>query len=208
MPADTISNHKLREKDFRLGQIHGRLQAENPFSEANIQRTVFLTQRAIIHRKRDVKTLIRILGYEVPLNKGVSRGECVDLMGYDKEHNLYIIELKKAGSSERLPEIIEQLNRYEKAVKSIIDFIEKEFEAEYFFPVRFNKTIKKMILAPRTFYDNRECLDSSVDHGYFFDKEIHDRDPGGIINIHLKKTKKCKLPYIAVQEKSVEVVLR
>jgi hypothetical protein len=80
----------LRKRDFKLGQIHGRLQAVSNKSEAHIQRTVFLSQRIKIWKKRNETTVVRIFGYEMPLKTGCTRGECIDLIGYDKDHNLYL----------------------------------------------------------------------------------------------------------------------
>jgi hypothetical protein len=179
-------NKGLREQDFKLGCLHGKLNAEDEKSEAQIQRTVFLSQRIRICRKKDVKPVIRIFGYEVPL--GYNRGRCVDLMGYDEDHNIYIIELKKKESKEKMEKVVEQINDYEKSVEKILLHIEKEFEEAYFFPVQF-KNIKKMIIAPREFYEGKKPLpnDTGIEYGYFRDKDINKRKPKDIINIHLQK---------------------
>jgi len=178
-----------RRRGFRLGQLHGKLQAENRRSEAHIQRTVFLSQKVRVWLKRDKVIDIRIFGYEMPLEVGRSRGQCVDLIGYDKEDNLYLIELKKKESGEKIPDIIEQIDRYGKMVKKILPFIEKEFREEFFLPIRFNKSIKKMILAPREFFASRkkQLTDNSVYYCHFRDKDINTRKPGKIINLILAK---------------------
>lgn len=176
----------LRKRDFKLGQIHGKLQAENDQSEAQIQRTVFLSQKIRIWRKRNEATVVRVFGYEVPLKIGCTRGECVDLMGYDKDFNLYLIELKKRESLEKIDEIIEQLDGYEEWVKEILPCIEEEFKNEYFLSLNF-KAVKKIILAPREFYASRrkDLIPGSIEYAYFGDKDINKRKPGEAINIHL-----------------------
>ncbi|MFA5118804.1 MAG: hypothetical protein WC695_08155 [Candidatus Omnitrophota bacterium] len=176
----------LRKRDFKLGQIHGRLQAENDKSEAQIQRTVFLSQKLKIWRKRNEATTVRIFGYEVPLKTGCTRGECIDLIGYDKDYNLYLIELKKKESQERIPDIIEQLNGYENSIKQILPYIKEEFKNEYFLPINF-EAVKKIILAPREFYETRkkDLIPGSIEYAYFGDRDINKRKPGEIINIHL-----------------------
>ncbi len=178
----------LRKKDYRFGQLHGKLQAGNSASEAQIQRTVFLSQKLKICRKRDEIVLVRIFGYEVPLKQSCSRGQCIDLIGYDKDHNLYLIELKKKESQERIADIIEQLNGYEESIKCILSNIEEEFKREYFLPINF-KAIKKIILAPREFYEKKkkELLSGSIEYAYFGDKDINKKEPGEAINIHLVK---------------------
>lgn len=182
---------KQRQHNFRLGQLHGKFHAEKSHSEAQIQRTVFLSQKLKIWRKRSENILVRIFGYEVPLEEGCTRGECIDLIGYDKDYNLYLIELKKKESQERIADIVEQLNGYEDSVKQILPRIEEEFKSEYFIPISF-KAVKKIILAPREFYETRkeELISDSIEYAYFGDKDINKREPGEAINIHLVKALK------------------
>ena len=176
----------LRKQDFKIGQIHGKLQAENTKSEAHIQRTVFLSQKLKLWRRRNDVTIVRIFGYEIPLKSGCTRGECLDLIGYDKDYNLYLIELKKKESQEKIADIIEQLDGYADSIKQILPRIEKEFKDEYFLPINFT-AIKKIILAPREFYQSRkkDLIPGSIEYAYFGVRDINSREPGEIINIHL-----------------------
>lgn len=182
----------LRKGDFKLGQLHGKLQAENKLSEAHIQRTVFLSQKMKLWRHRNEAIEIRVFGYEMPLKCGCTRGECVDLVGYDKDHNLYLIELKKETSSEQMGDVIAQLNGYEKVIKRILPDIEKEFKKQYFLPINF-KGIKKIILAPRGFFRQKakNLFKSNVEYCYFRDIDINNHKPGEVVNIHIAKRLKC-----------------
>lgn len=185
--ATDIVKKKLRSKNFRLGQIHGKLQAENSSSEAHIQRTVFLSQKLCLWKKRNEAVVIRIFGYEMPLKTNCTRGESIDLVGYDTNHNLYLIELKQMRSGEHMAEIIEQINYYTDAVTIILPYIEREFAEQYFLPIKF-AGIQKLILAPREFYNTlrkKEALDRSIEYAYFRDRDITKRKPGEMINIHL-----------------------
>lgn len=187
MATDVVKNKELRNQNFRLGQIHGKLQAENSSSEAHIQRTVFLSQKLCLWKKRDEAIVIRIFGYEVPLKTKCTRGECIDLIGYDKNHNLYLIELKKMKSGEHMARIIEQINDYADTVTNILPYIEREFAEQYFLPINF-AGIQKLILAPREFYNSlrkKESLDHTIEYAYFRDRDITKRKPGEMINIHL-----------------------
>lgn len=175
----------LRNKDFKLGCLHGKLQAEDESSEAHIQRTVFLSQRIRVWRTKDLAPIIRIFGYEVPL-EDYKRGRCIDLIGYDKNHNLYVIELKKKESDEPIEKVIKQINGYTDSVQKILPFIEEEFEEAFFFPIKFI-SIKKMIIAPREFYKGQKLTDKTIDYGYFRHKDITKTKPKDIINIHLQK---------------------
>jgi len=181
---------KLREKNFKLGCLHGKLQAEDKNSEAHIQRTIFLSQRIKVKRKRNSASIVRVFGYEVPLEKGKSRGRCVDLMGYDEDCNLYIIELKKKEAKDKIEDVICQINDYEKSVKEILPQIQKEFKNAFLFPIEIKfKSIKKMIIAPREFYEGKKKLltDKTIEYGHFLDKDINIREPRNIVNIHLEK---------------------
>ncbi len=183
---------KPREENFKLGQIHGKLRAENEKSEAQIQRTVFLSQRLKLWRAKDDFLIIRIFGYEIPLRTCRSRGESVDLMGYDSDHNLYLIELKKEKSSEKLEKIAAQIDKYKDAVNEICSAIEQDFEKEFFFHVRF-KDIKKIVLAPLKFYQKyqkKDLIDKDIIYAYFRDNDIDHHDPKNAISIHLVEKKK------------------
>jgi hypothetical protein len=177
----------VRKKDFRLGCLHGKLKAEDRRSEAHIQRTVFLSQRIKVWRKKDFAPIIRLFAYEMPLEKYM-RGRCIDLMGYDDNHNLYIIELKKKESGEKIERIIKQINDYAETVKIIQAYIEQEFEKAFFFPIKF-VSIKKMILASREFYAGKKFAlnDNTIDYCYFRVKDINSIEPKEFVSIHLYK---------------------
>ena len=186
---------RQREGKFKLGQLHGKFLKEDNRSEAHIRQTVFLSQRLKLWRAKNEVLAIRIFGYEVPL-EDCKRGKCVDLMGYDGEHNLYLIELKKEKSHEKLEDIASQIDKYKNAVEEIRSAIEKDFEKEFFFRVRF-KEIKKIVLAPREFYKEKERKGEAlvnrdaIEYTYFRDSDIDHHDPKNAINIHLVEKMKC-----------------
>jgi len=176
----------LREGNFKLGCIHGRITAQKKDSEADIQRNVFLSQKLKIVKSRNEEIIIRLFGYEVPLEKK-TRGKCVDLIGYDKDHNLYLIELKKDDSKEQIDKVIRQLNGYADDVEKIIEHIQEDFEKEFFYPIKFKKIIK-MIIAPKNFYTDKKLIDGSIKYyGYFRSKDIHNKPNYNITSIHLMK---------------------
>jgi hypothetical protein len=181
----------LRKGDFKLGVIHGRIKPERKDSEAKIQRNVYLCQSIKIRRSNDdrLNSFIRLFAYEMPL--GYGRNYCVDLVGYDVKHNLYLIELKKGSSSEVLSNIIKQINGYANRVAPILKDIEKDFQKTFYLPLEF-KEIKKVILAPREFYKGRKSndyKDNTIEYLYFRDKDIQERKIGRTINVHKVKFK-------------------
>ena len=189
-------NKKPRQGEFKLGQLHGKFLKEDNRSEAHIRQTIFLSQRLKLWRAKSEPLVIRIFGYEIPLKKDCKRGECVDLMGYDGEQNLYLIELKKEKSSEKLEKIATQIDKYKDAVEEIRSAIEKDFEREFFFRISF-KEIKKLVLAPRKFYKEKErkgealVYRDTIEYTYFRDSDIDHHNPKDAINIHLVEKMKC-----------------
>ena len=101
---------------------------------------------------------------------------------------IYLIELKQKDSAEKMDKVINQLNEYETLVQQILPALEKEFEKEFFYPIHF-KAIKKMVIAPREFFKGKKYLleDDTIEYGHFRDKDITDRQPKQMINIHLEK---------------------
>jgi len=94
--------------------------------------------------------VIRLFAYEVPL-ESASRGDSIDLLGYDNVRNLYIFELKNKKSTEKLSDVNKQIERYAHKLKGIKKYIEGEFNQTFFFTVEFRE-IRKMVVAPLEFY--------------------------------------------------------
>jgi len=182
----------LRKRDYKLGQIHGRLNPKKGKSEAETQRKVFLSQRITICRSRDFakNTSIRLFGYEMPL--GFRRDLCVDLVGYDRGMNLYVIELKKGASREDIVKINKQVNRYAEKVGQIKANIEKDYKEAFFYPQKFRE-IKKIVLAPREFYSaiNWGRRDPSIEYLYFRSDDITNQKVGRNINVHVVSARHC-----------------
>ena len=183
-------NSKLRKSDFKLGSIHGKISPKEKNSEAMIQRNVYLSQCIKIKRSNDDKknSLIRLFAYEMPLGSG--RDNCVDLVGYDVNHNLYLIELKKGSSAEALSKVIDQINGYANKVAEIREHIEEDFEKTFYLNLKFKK-IKKLILAPREFYKGNkrnDYSDDTIEYLYFRDMDITERKIGKTINVHKVKS--------------------
>ncbi len=180
----------LRRENFRFGCFHGKPVAEKIESEANIQRVLFLNKQLRIVRSKTNISMINLFGYEIPLEQGNSRGKCVDLMGYDKEYNLFLIELKKDKTSEKMSKIIEQINGYADSVKVIREAIEAEFEKTFFFKIKFSLMIKKVILAPREFYklrSKKELTDATIEYAFIGKNLVKHKLNGKAIDVHIWK---------------------
>ena len=172
---------ELRKKDFRLGKIHGKTSPQKKRSEATVQRKLFLGQRITIVRKRDGRSnpVIRLFAYEVPLVENVSRGRCIDLLGYDRDKNLYIFELKIERSTEKLSKVNSQIKDYANTLIKIKEDIEREFNEEFFFTVEF-KEIKKIVVAPCKFYKKKknkgvDNYEGDIEYLYYADPSVFEK---------------------------------
>jgi hypothetical protein len=178
---------QLRKRDFKLGCIHGKVQPEDRQSEHAIQRKLFISPGLEINLAKDKKERIRLFGYEIPLLAGTSRGKCVDLLGYNEDKHLYLIELKKKDSNEKLDKVNKQITEYYEMIQEIVVNLEEEFEKTFFFNIKF-QSIKKLVLAPREYYKNQDLKkDPNVIYAHFKDKDITARKSLGYVQIHLQK---------------------
>lgn len=145
-----------RQNNFRLLTIHGKLNPQKDESEARLRNDLYLVGSLTLDYGGKGKINIRLVGYEVPLTTGQSRGYCMDLLGYDKEFNPYIIELKTSITSDTIDKVIRQIDLYEKMLTPILPCIESELSGLLMIPsFKLSSVIHKIILIPREFYENK-----------------------------------------------------
>jgi hypothetical protein len=143
----------IRKKDFKIGTFHGTLNPEKSSKEAKLRNALYLIGNLYLPISRTEGVSIRIIGYEIPIE---NRGKRIDLIGYDKDKNPWVIELKSHDSKEKISDIILQINGYETILTNHLTTIEEEFADKYFFIIKLTSNIKKMILAPREFFVGQE----------------------------------------------------
>lgn len=147
-----------RTGQFRLFTTHGVVRPSKG-SEARIRNDLYMVGAIKLMHSRESHTVVRLIGYEVPLQSGKLRGECIDLFGYDSEHNPYIIELKKESSTEKLQDVINQINDYALILDPLLPKIELEINDKLFLKdFELKRDIKKIILAPRDYYKSQSSL--------------------------------------------------
>lgn len=179
----------MREKDYKIGRVHGRVTTKTKKGENEIRNQVFLIGQVMIEVERDVALPIRIIAYEFPLGGG--RDNCIDLLGYDEKHNPWIFELKKENTRDSIKKMIEQVNCYAEKFADIIPSVAKEISKVYFLNnFSLTKNIRKVILIPREYYNNRDLTLPNHNQGIFFCsfariKSLYDDD--GQVNL-LSKT--------------------
>ena len=155
----------MRKENFKLGCFHGKLNPENLKSEAKLRNDLYLIGSLKLNISRDNVKNIRLIGYEIPLKTGASRVNCIDLLGYDKNHIPYIIELKIGSSSEPLDKIIKQVNEYEKMFNDVKTYIEKEFTSKFHWSYfSFVSEPIKIILVHKDYYKNKSLNNFKIDN--------------------------------------------
>jgi len=142
-----------RPKDFKIGCFHGKCNPEDGSIEAKLRNELFLIGMLKMAITRSESINIRLVGYEMPLQTGQARGRSIDLLGYDQNKVPWIIELKKADSSEKLNQVLKQIRDYEDLFREVKNSIEHEIQEKYHWSeFRFSGSTQKMILAHRGFY--------------------------------------------------------
>lgn len=163
-----------RLNQFRLLTMHGVVRPRAG-SEARIRNDLYLVGAVKLMYSRVLHEDIRLIGYEVPLQSGQKRGNCIDLFGYDANHNPYIIELKVGASGDDLPKVIRQITDYEKMLIPHLSSIETEIREKLFLAeFKLTRKVKKIILASREYYDKnpwKGFKDSDILFCYFYGKE-------------------------------------
>jgi hypothetical protein len=158
----------MREKNFKIGQIHGKVKTQTGYCENEIRNQLFLIGKVHIQLKKNFAIYVRLVSYEFPL--GHNRGKCIDLLGYDREFNPWIFELKKENTNDGVAKTIAQINGYAESFDKIKIHVAKEIEEAYLINgFKFSDRVKKCILIPNEYYIDRlaEIKSQKLDDLYF-----------------------------------------
>jgi len=141
-----------RNEKFRLFTMHGVVQP--PIGcEERIRNGLFMAGSLNVILAKNEILKIRLAAYEMPLENNTPSGKRIDLFGYDKDHNPYIIELKTGDAKDEIPEVIDQINLYESMLKPILNDVEKAISEQLFLDgFKLTPYVKKIILAPAEYY--------------------------------------------------------
>jgi len=148
--TDSTCEKELRDNDYKLLRMHGKVTPKYDHYEAKLRNDLFMVGSLhIMTGKKDFER-IRLVGYELPLYH--NRDECIDLLGYDKNHNLYVIELK-INNKMTPKEISDQLNRYAEKVKDLTGLLAEEIKDTLFLKeFSFSDRIYKLALVPSDYH--------------------------------------------------------
>jgi len=196
------SEGSWRKEDFRIGTVHSDLNVNKRSKEIKIRNDLFLIGMLRLFYSRNNYHYIRLVAYEMPLKAVQSRDKCIDLLGYDRDKTPWIIELKSSDYSQKLEDVIRQINGYEKDFKKVRPFVEKEIRDKYLWPdFKFSDEIGKIILVHRTYYEKnpiKEYRDCNIKFCSF--AYIEDVEKEGEINL-IKGDKKDRIITLRVENK-------
>lgn len=145
-----------RNEKFRLFTMHGVVQP--PIGcEERIRNGLFMAGSLNLVIAKNVTKKIRLAAYEMPLEKDTSSGKRIDLFGYDDEYNPYIIELKTSDAKDEVPAVIDQIDRYESMINTILDDLQRAINEQLFLKdFKLTRQVKKIILAPYDYYSKHD----------------------------------------------------
>jgi len=145
-----------RNEKFRLFTMHGVVQP--PIGcEERIRNGLFMAGSLNLVIAKNVTKKIRLAAYEMPLEKDTSSGKRIDLFGYDDEYTTYIIELKTGDAKDEVPAVIDQINRYESMINTILNDLQRAINEQLFLKeFKLTRQVKKIILAPYDYYSKHD----------------------------------------------------
>lgn len=145
--------NNIRTGDLKLGTFHGTLNPKEGSKEAKLRNSLYLIGNMKIAISKNEEIKIRLIGYEIPIEY---KGKRIDLLGYDENKNLCIIELKTDTSKEKIEDVINQIEGYSKIMSSHIETIKKEFKERFYLCLNLTNEFRKIILAPREYYEKQK----------------------------------------------------
>lgn len=140
---------------------HGKQLLPGDHREYKIQRDMYQVGSAVLKygKGAEGERRVRFAGYEMPLRMHKER---MDLVAYDADFNVYIVEVKRSENTEPLDKVVKQVEGYSDLFEEIRPYFEREFRDAFFLPdVTLGKVVK-VICAPRQYYVTGRASDSST----------------------------------------------
>ena len=159
----------IRTKDFKLfDDDHGKTP-KNPLDERSMSRHLYWGKKPLKVNHLSKQLRIDLIGYEVPLGTNKKDQQFIDLVGLDKSHVLYLIEIKNISSSKRPSDVVKnQINIYHERLKKSLPYLVAELnQNERYRDVKIDK-ITKILLAPLKYYQKYESNIVLVDDDVLF----------------------------------------
>jgi len=101
------------------------------------------------------KKVIITCGYEIPLGEIISEKKKIDLLAYDEDGNIYLIETKFTNGSGTTDKAAKQVSEYAEILEHNFDWFFKQFQDGIGDSRQINKSFNKIVLAPKSYYNHK-----------------------------------------------------
>lgn len=190
-----------RTTNYKLFRIHGRLKPEKDSYEAKLRNDLYMVGSLKINTglSADNFRMVRLIGYEVPLYNNQPRNKCIDLLGYDEDHNLYIIELK-INLAMKPKDVSDQLQRYYLELMNVRESIAQEISHDlHIEDFKLTHKMFKIALVPKDFPKEQwdeNVLVCSIDGRTKIDNLVENRGTIGFVTLDILVNRKIYLDTI------------
>jgi len=158
---------KTRTKPLHLFNYDRFKEPDISRKEQHMQWELF-TSRAKLRLVEQNNRAIMTCGYEIPLGEVIIEKKRIDLVAYDEERNLYIIETKFTNGSGSTNMAAEQVHAYAEELLKNIARIDQQFQEFKGDSWSLNEPFRQIVLAPECYYDHKRKPDSAISEGVIF----------------------------------------
>ena len=135
--------------------------------EQHMQWELF-TSKAKLRLVEQNNRVIITCGYEIPLGEVIIEKKRIDLVAYDEERNLYIIETKFTNGSGSINMAAEQVRAYaEELLKNIVR-IDQQFQELKGDSWSLNEPFRQIVLAPKSYYNHKRSPGVDIGESILF----------------------------------------
>jgi Holliday junction resolvase-like predicted endonuclease len=143
-----------RTKDlFLFNYVHFK-EPGNSRKEQHMAWELF-TSNAKLRLVEQNNKVIMTCGYEIPLGEVIIEKKRIDLVAYDEERNLYIIETKFTNGSGSTNKAAEQVHAYAEELLKNIARIDQKFQEFKGDSWNLNEPFRLIVLAPQSYYNHK-----------------------------------------------------
>jgi len=158
---------KTRTKPLHLFSYDRFKEPDISRIEQHMQWELF-TSRAKLRLVEQNNRVIITCGYEIPLGEVIIEKKRIDIVAYDEERNLYIIETKYTNGSGSTNMAAEQVRAYAEELLKNIARIDQQFQEFRGDSWSLNEPFRQIVLAPKSYYNHKRSPDSDVREGVLF----------------------------------------
>ncbi|MDD3663250.1 MAG: hypothetical protein CVU50_00775 [Candidatus Cloacimonetes bacterium HGW-Cloacimonetes-3] len=173
---------KTRTKPLHLFNYDRFKEPDISRKEQHMQWELF-TSRAKLRLVEQNNRVIMTCGYEIPLGEVIIEKKRIDLVAYDEERNLYIIETKYTNGSGSTNMAAEQVRAYaEELLKNIVR-IDQQFQELKGDSWSLNEPFRQLVIAPRCYYDHKRKPNADIGEGVLFLTFKHSDEYNGLDSV-------------------------